>query len=158
FVDRDGHVAQVLVGAGVGALFGLSTNLVRQALAIAEGSQDEFSWTQLGLSTITGAGLGALASVNPVLASQLALGSSAVGLGVGAYEVSQEGHRATGAFDMLVSVGGGIFTLNQLPGLSGQASEAAGVIAEGMRGAVMTKPAGPAPVAPRQGPSVPTRT
>jgi RHS repeat-associated protein len=56
YIDPDGDFAQLVWGGLGGAAF----DLALQGLAIASGTQDDFSWGQLAASTLVGAGTGGL--------------------------------------------------------------------------------------------------
>jgi len=56
YIDPDGEFAQLIWGGLAGAAF----DVALQGIAIASGTQDEFSWGQLGTSTLVGAGTGGL--------------------------------------------------------------------------------------------------
>ena len=56
YIDPDGEFAQLIWGGIGGAAF----DAALQGIAIASGTQDEFSWGQLGKSTLVGAATGGL--------------------------------------------------------------------------------------------------
>jgi RHS repeat-associated protein len=100
-VDPDGELAFVgiLVVIGVGALLGAGLNAARQGIQIAEGSRQEFSWGELGLS----AGLGAVLAPALVVAPELAVPLAAWGV-AGGIEEAANGNYATATFDIVTSL------------------------------------------------------
>jgi RHS repeat-associated protein len=101
YVDPEGELAflAVLGIIAVGAVVGGALNAARQGIAIHEGAQREFSWSELGLNMALG---GALAPV-AVFAPEVAIPFAMMGVASGAREISQ-GHVATGLFDIGTSV------------------------------------------------------
>ena len=89
----------LLAVVAVGALVSGGVNAVRQGIQIAEGSRDEFSWGELGLS----AGFGAVAAPLLVAAPELAVPLAAWGFAGGIGEMA-DGNYATGIFDIATSV------------------------------------------------------
>ena len=71
----------------------------RQAIAISEGAQKKFSWSELGLNIGLGGALAPLA----VYAPEIAIPFAAKGFESGASQISR-GHVATGLFDIGTSI------------------------------------------------------
>ncbi|MGF1481958.1 MAG: RHS repeat-associated core domain-containing protein [Cyanophyceae cyanobacterium] len=100
-VDPTGELAflGILAVAAVGAAVAGGLNAARQWIQIAEGSREEFSWGEFGLST----GIGAVAAPLLVVAPELAVPLAAYGVVGGIDEIS-EGNYATGTFDIATSL------------------------------------------------------
>jgi len=100
-IDPSGNIAflGILVVMAVGALITGGLNAARQGIKIAEGSQKEFSWGEVGLS----AGIGAVAAPILVVAPELAIPLAAFGIGAGIREF-KNGNIATGTFDIACSI------------------------------------------------------
>lgn len=103
YVDPDGEFAflAILGIMAVGALIAGGLNIARQGIAIAEGAQDGFSWSELGMNM----GLGALFAPIAVFAPEVAIPFVAMGMASGVSEISR-GHYATGLFDIGTSIWG----------------------------------------------------
>ncbi len=100
-VDPDGELFWFVLGViAVGALVGGGTNAIRQGIQLAEGSRSEFSWGELGWSTVAGGALAPAVVFAPEVTVPFLVG---MGLGSSANEFSQ-GHIATGAFDLVTSL------------------------------------------------------
>lgn len=101
YVDPDGELAflAVLGIMAIGALAAGGLNAARQGIAISEGAQRKFSWSELGLNM----GLGAVLAPVAVVAPEIAIPFAAMGVASGATEISR-GHYATGLFDIGTSV------------------------------------------------------
>ena len=101
FVDPDGELVflGILVVIGVGALLGAGLNAARQGIQIAEGSRQEFSWGEMGLS----AGVGAVLAPVLVVAPELAIPLAAYGV-AGGLEEAAKGNYATATFDVVTSL------------------------------------------------------
>ncbi|WP_413452545.1 RHS repeat-associated core domain-containing protein [Georgenia phoenicis] len=118
YVDPEGRLAflAVLGIVAVGALVGGGLNATRQAIAISEGAQESFSWSELGLNTLLG---GVLAPV-AVFAPEIAIPLAAMGVASGADEISR-GNYATGIFDIGTSALG-VFGAVRSPSFGAPAS------------------------------------
>lgn len=86
FGDDGNHpaVVGVLIVVGIGVLIGAGLNIARQGIQLAEGSRENFSWTELGFSALLG---GVLAPAF-VFAPELAVPAALVGLGFSTYQYS----------------------------------------------------------------------
>lgn len=101
YLDPDGEAffLGLLAVMAIGAAIGGGINAVRQGIQIAEGSRDEFSWGEFGLS----AGIGAVAAPILVAVPELAVPLAAWGLAGGIGQIA-DGNYATGTFDIVTSL------------------------------------------------------
>ena len=70
YVDPEGEFVFLALLAifAVGALIGGTVNLFRQGIAISEGAQESFSWSELGYNTVLGGGAAVVAIYAPEIA------------------------------------------------------------------------------------------
>jgi RHS repeat-associated protein len=94
-----GILVSLLVAAGVGVATAIVINSIHQYLAIQDGAQEGWDWSEFGKSAASGAVGGVALAVAPELAIPLA----AEGVAEGADEV-HSGYKLTGSFDIAVSV------------------------------------------------------
>jgi len=108
YIDPDGEFAQLIWGGLAGAAF----DVALQGIAIASGTQDEFSWGQLGTSTLVGAGTGGLSVATKAVSIKRAVDARKATKGVG--------KTSDKAPDFVVSPGGTAFPVPK--GATGPAS------------------------------------
>ncbi|HAB39972.1 MAG TPA: hypothetical protein DCE52_18565 [Rhodobacteraceae bacterium] len=78
YIDPDGEFAQLIWGGIGGAAF----DAALQGIAIASGTQDEFSWGQLGKSTLVGAATGGLSLATKAVSIKRAVDASKAAKGI----------------------------------------------------------------------------
>ena len=78
FVDLDGKLPTILIGAGLGAVFGFAGGMISEGIEIAKGNQKNINWKNVLVDTASGAAVGAIAGTGAVLA-ELAIKGAAVG-------------------------------------------------------------------------------
>ena len=79
YIDPDGEFAQLIWGGIGGAAF----DAALQGIAIASGTQDEFSWGQLGKSTLVGAATGGLSLATKAVSIKRAVDARKAAKGAG---------------------------------------------------------------------------
>jgi RHS repeat-associated protein len=100
-IDPDGDLFWFVIGViAVGALIGGGANAARQGIQIAEGSRKEFSWGEVGKSSLMGGALAPLVVFAPEVTVPVLTG---MGLASAADQYSR-GNYATGTFDLAMSV------------------------------------------------------
>ena len=61
FVDLDGKVPTIAIGAGIGAVFGFAGGLFSEVMEIAKGNQKNINWNNVIVDTASGLAVGAIA-------------------------------------------------------------------------------------------------
>ena len=87
-IDRNGKFANILIGAGIGALIGAGVDAISQGVAIAKGEQDHFDFGELAGATVEGAVVGGIASTG--VGAGLAGSMFAGGVGAAAGNVTTQ--------------------------------------------------------------------
>ena len=80
FVDLDGKTPTILIGAGIGAVFGFASGLISEEIEIAKGNQKNINWNNVIVDTASGLAVGAIAGTG-VGIGYLVAGGMSVGAG-----------------------------------------------------------------------------
>ena len=80
FVDLDGKVPTIAIGAGIGAVFGFAGGLFSEGMEIAKGNQKNINWNNVIVDTASGLAVGAIAGTG-VGIGYLVAGGMSVGAG-----------------------------------------------------------------------------
>ena len=80
FVDLDGKTPTILIGAGIGAVFGFAGGLISEEIEIAKGNQKNINWNNVIVDTTSGLAVGAIAGTG-VGIGYLVAGGMSVGAG-----------------------------------------------------------------------------
>ena len=80
FVDLDGKTPTILIGAGIGAVFGFAGGLFSEGMEIAKGNQKNINWNNVIVDTASGLAVGAIAGTG-VGIGYLVAGGMSVGAG-----------------------------------------------------------------------------
>jgi len=80
FVDLDGKTPTILIGAGIGAVFGFAGGLISEEIEIAKGNQKNINWNNVIVDTASGLAVGAIAGTG-VGIGYLVAGGMSVGAG-----------------------------------------------------------------------------
>ena len=78
FVDLDGKTPTILIGAGIGAVFGFIGGVGSEIIGIASGNQKNINWKNVFVDTTSGLAVGAIAGTGVGLVALLS-GGAAVG-------------------------------------------------------------------------------
>ena len=90
FVDLDGKTPTILIGAGIGAVFGFAGGLFSEGMEIAKGNQKNINWNNVIVDTASGLAVGAIAGTG-VGIGYLVVGGMLVGGGNYATKVAANG-------------------------------------------------------------------
>ncbi|WP_243113965.1 RHS repeat domain-containing protein [Lachnoanaerobaculum orale] len=90
FVDLDGKVPTILIGAGIGAVFGFAGGLFSEVMEIEKGNQKDINWNNVIVDTTSGLAVGAIAGTG-VGIGYLVAGGMLVGGGNYATKVAANG-------------------------------------------------------------------
>jgi RHS repeat-associated protein len=110
YVDPTGHVPQILIGAVAGAAVGFVGGVLGQVGAIIDDPNRtwrDFDGMEVGKSTVSGAAIGAIATVAPTV---LVAGTAKLGAALGAVSVGRsiaDGKFATAAAELAAGAVGG---------------------------------------------------
>jgi len=80
FVDLDGKTPTILIGAGIGAVFGFAGGLFSEGIEIAKGNQKNINWNNVIVDTASGLAVGAIAGTG-VGIGYIVAGGMSVGVG-----------------------------------------------------------------------------
>ena len=78
FVDLDGKIPTILIGAGIGAVFGFISGVGSEIIGIASGNQKNINWKNVLVDTASGLAVGAIAGTGAGMLG-LAVKGAAVG-------------------------------------------------------------------------------